>query len=82
MPLLPDFLLCQLAYEPGKTGYLASWMHTRSVAQPLQTQLDVTTIDLASNPYQRPKSSHQQTENSVLEAEKQARGQFSPEIGD
>ena len=82
MPLLPGFLLCQLAYEPSETGYLAGWMLTRSLALPLRTRLDGTTINLASYPNQRLKSSHQQTENSSLEVPKWARGLLSPEIGD
>ena len=53
MLVQPGFLLCQLAYELDKTGYLAGWMHTRSLAPPLRTWLDGTTLNLASNPHRR-----------------------------
>ena len=46
MPLQPGFLRCQLASELGKTGYLAGWMHTRSLAPPLRTRLDGTTPNI------------------------------------
>ena len=45
MPLQPGFLHCQLAYEPDKTGYLAGWMHTMSLALPLRTRLDGTALN-------------------------------------
>ena len=58
-PLQPGFLHCQLAYEPDKTCYLTGWMHTRSLALPFRIRLDGTTLNLASNPHQRHKSSYQ-----------------------
>ena len=55
---LLHFLHCRLAYEPDKTSYLG-WLHTNSLAPLLRTRLDGTTLNLASNAHQQPKSSHQ-----------------------
>ena len=82
LTFLPCLLSCQLAYEPSKTDYLTDWMHTMSLALPLRTRLDDITLNLISNPHQRPKFSHQQNENSGLEVQKRVRGHLSPEIGD